>query len=61
MKNVHRDENSPIEMIEGRLKKLHTNEIDGRERVRLREVKGWEGGKNKGNLETDETNTVEKN
>ena len=25
------------------------------------EEKGWEGGKNKGNLGTDETNTVEKN
>ena len=56
MKNVHRDENSPVETIDERLKRLHTNEIDGRKRLRLWEEKGWEGGKNKGNLEgrTDE-------
>ena len=56
MKNVKRDENSPVEIIEGRLKRLRTNEIDARNRLRLREEKGWEGGKNKGNLEggTDE-------
>ena len=47
MKNDERDENSPIEIIEGRLKRLHTNEIDGRERDRLQEEKGWEGGKTK--------------
>ena len=45
MKNVHRDENSPVEMIEGRLKRLHTNEIDARNRLRLREEKGWACGK----------------
>ena len=45
MKNVEQIENSPVETIEGRLKRLRTNEIDGRERVRLREEKGWEGGK----------------
>ena len=38
-------ENSPVEAIDERLKRLHTNEIDGRERVRLREEKGWEGRK----------------
>ena len=56
MKNDERDENSPVEIIEGRLKRLHTNEIDGQERVRLREEKGGTAGKNKGNLEgeTDE-------
>ena len=27
------------------------NEIDARKRLRLREEKGWEGGKNKGTLE----------
>ena len=47
MKNDERDENSPVEMIEGRLKRLHTNEIDGRNRLRLREEKGSEGGKTK--------------
>ena len=45
MKNVHRDENSPVEMIDGRLKRLHTNEIDGRERLKLREEKGGRAGK----------------
>ena len=56
MKNVERDENSPVEIIYERLKRFRTNEIDGRERVRLREEKGWEGRKNTGNLEgeTDE-------
>ena len=56
MKNVKRDENSPVEKIEGRLKRFRTNELDGRKRIKLREEKGWEGGKNKGNLEgrTDE-------
>ena len=51
MKNVKRDENSPVEIIYERLKRLCKKEIDGRERVRLREEKGWERGKNKGNLE----------
>ena len=45
MKNVHRDENSPVKIIEGRLKRLRTNEIDGRERVKLREEKGGRAGK----------------
>ena len=39
MKNVEQNENSPVETIEGRLKRLRANEIDGRERVRLREEK----------------------
>ena len=56
MKNDKRDENSPVEIIYERLKRFHTNEIDGRKRLRLREEKGWEGRKNKDNLEggTDE-------
>ena len=32
MKNVHRDENSPVEIIYERLKRFHTNEIGGRDR-----------------------------
>ena len=50
MKNDERDENSPVEMIDERLKRLHTNEIDGRERERERDSgkkKGWEGRKTK--------------
>ena len=47
MKNDERDENSPVEIIEGRLKRLRTNEIDARKRLRLREEEGWEGGKTK--------------
>ena len=56
MKNVKRDENSPVETIDKRLKRLHTNEIDGRKRLRLREEKGWEGEKKQKHLEgrTDE-------
>ena len=50
MKNVEQNENSPVEIIEGRLKRLYTNEIDGQKRLGLREDKGWEG-ENKGNLE----------
>ena len=38
---------------------LHNKWIFDKE-IRVLEEKGWEGGKNKGNLETDETNTVEK-
>ena len=45
MKNVHRDENSPVEIIEGRLKRLRTNEIDALNRLRLREEKGGRPGK----------------
>ena len=60
MKNVKRDENSPVEIIEGRLKRLRTNEIDGRKRRRLREEKGWEGGKNKGNLEGETMNILKR-
>ena len=45
MKNDEQDENSPVGMIEGRLKRLRTNEIDGPERVRLREEKGGRAGK----------------
>ena len=47
MKNVEQNENSPVEIIDERLKRLHANEIDGRERDRLREEKGWEAGKTK--------------
>ena len=47
MKNDERAENSPVEIIDERLKRLHTNEIDGRNRLMLHEEKGWEGGKTK--------------
>ena len=43
MKNVHRDENSPVEIIDKRLKRPHTNEIDARNRLRLREEEGGVG------------------
>ena len=45
MKNDERDENSPVEIIEGRLKRLRANEIDGRKRLRLREEEGGRAGK----------------
>ena len=47
LKNDEQDENSPVEMIEGRPNRFRTNETDGRKRLRLREEKGWEGGKRK--------------
>ena len=61
MKNDEQDDNSPVEMIEGRLKRLHTNGIDGRKRLKLREEKGWEGGKIKGNLEGEIDKYLEEN
>ena len=47
MKNIEQNENSPVEIIDERLKRLRTNEIDGRDRLRLREEKWWGGGKTK--------------
>ena len=55
MKNDERDESSPVEIIEGRLKRLHTNEIDARKRLGLPEEKGWEGGKTKATLKGKST------
>ena len=55
MNNDERDENSLVEIIDKRLKRLHTNGIDGRERVRLREEKGWEGGKTKATWKGEKT------
>ena len=60
MKNDEQDENSSVEMIDERLKRLHTNEIDGRERVRLREEKGWEGGKTKTTWKGKPTNILKR-
>ena len=60
MKNVHRDENSPVEMIEGRLKRLHTNEIDARKRLRLREEKGGRAEKTKATWKGKPTNILKR-
>ena len=51
MKNVEQNENSNVELIHERLKRFRANEIDGRERVRLREEKRMGGRENKGNFE----------
>ena len=59
MKNVEQNEISPVEMIEGRLKRLHKNEIDSRNILRLREEEGGRAGKQR-QLGMNETNTVEK-
>ena len=59
-KNDERDENSPVETIEGRLKRLHTNEIDARNRLRLQE-KRVGGRENKGNLEGETNEYLEDN
>ena len=45
MKNDERDKNSPVEIIDKRLKRLHTNEIDAWNRLRLREEEGGRAGK----------------
>ena len=51
MKNVKRDENSPVEIIYERLKRFHTNEIDARIEAQTPGIKGVGGRENKGNLE----------
>ena len=43
MKNVKRNETSPVEIIEGRLKRFRTNEIDARKRLRLQKEVGGRG------------------
>ena len=60
MKNVKRDENSPVEIIEGRLKRLCTSEIDARKRLRLREEKGSEGGKTKATWKGEPMNILKR-
>ena len=40
-------ENSPVETIDERLKRLHTNEIDGLKRLKLQEEEGGRVGKTK--------------
>ena len=47
MKNVKQDANSPVEIIEGRLKILRTNEIDAGIEAQTSGIKWWEGGKNR--------------
>ena len=60
MKNAEQNDNSPVEMIYERLKRFRANEIDGRERVRLREEEGWEGGKTKATWKGKPTNTLKR-
>ena len=60
MKNAERDENTPVETIDEKLKMLDTNEIDGRERLKLREEKGWEGGKTKATWKGKSTNILKR-
>ena len=50
MKNVERDENSPVEIIEGRLKILRMNGIDARIEAQTPGIKGV-AGRGKNNLE----------
>ena len=45
MKNVEQNENSPVEMINERLKRLHMNEIDAPNSLRHREEEGERAGK----------------
>ena len=60
MKNDERDENSPVEMIEGRLKNLRTNEIDCRYRLKLREEEGGRAGKTKATWKGEPTNNLKR-
>ena len=60
MKNDERDENSPVEMIEGRMKRLHTNGIDGRKRLKLREEEGGRAGKTKATWKGKLTNILKR-
>ena len=60
MKNVEQNDNSLVEIIEGRLKRLHTNENDARKRLRLREEKEWEGGKTKATWKGKPTNILKR-
>ena len=60
MKNDERDENPPVEIIYGRLKRLRTDEIDGRNRLKLREEKGWEGRKTKATSKGKSTNILKR-
>ena len=47
MENAEQNENSPVETIDEKLKMLHTNEIDGRKRLKLWEEKRVGGRKTK--------------
>ena len=60
MKNVKQDENSPVEIIYKILKRFRTNEIDGRERVKLREEKGGRAGKTKATWKGKPTNILKR-
>ena len=60
MKNDERDENSPVEILNERLKRLRTNEKYGRKRLKLREEKGWEGGKTKATWKGKSTNILKR-
>ena len=60
MKNGERDENSPVEIIEGRLKRLHSNAIDARKQTRALVRRGWEGGKTKATWKGKPTNILKR-
>ena len=45
MKNDKRDENPLVEIVDKRLKRLHTNEIDARIETQAPGRRAWEGGK----------------
>ena len=54
------DENSPVEITEERLKRLRTNEIDARKRLKLWEEKRWEGGKTMATWKGEPTNNLKR-
>ena len=59
MENVTQNENTPVETIDGRQKRHHTYEIDGRNRLRLREEEGGRA-ENKDNLEGETMNILKR-
>ena len=60
MRNVHWDKNSPVETIDERLKRLHMNENWCSKETQAPGRRGWEGGKNKGNLKGEPTNMLKR-
>ena len=60
MKNFEQNGNSLVETIDERLKRLHTNEIDARKRLRLRGEEGGRAGKIKAPGRGKSTNNLKR-
>ena len=60
MKNDEQNEDPPVETIEGRLKRLRTNEVDSRKRLKLQEEEGGRAGKTKATWKGESTNSLKR-